>query len=409
MQLKSYACCPENGKGRLFDEPPSSTRNPYQRDRDRIIHSAAFRRLKYKTQVFVYHEGDHYRTRLTHTIEVANIARALARSLGVHEDLAETIALAHDLGHPPFAHAGEDALKLCLEQFGGFDHNAQSLRIVTSLERRYAAFDGLNLTWETLEGLAKHNGPLLPDEDGRYPFAIEEIQEEMDLRLDTYAPLEAQIAAISDDIAYNSHDLEDGIRHGFFTLDDLSGIPILSEIVMDVNNRYPMIDASRKRHEVVRRLVNQMTDDVLRQTQYHLEEVKPKTPDDIRNAGAQLVDFSPEMNEAITALRRYLFDNMYRHYTVNRTMSKAKRIVTDLFNVFYKEPDTLPTQWQQTFHDKCMIFPVQRTKRKKLAKKVDIVQEHDICKARVVLDYVAGMTDRYAIEEHQRMFDNYSK
>lgn len=384
LPLASYACKPEQTLGRVYDEPESRHRTPFQRDRDRIIHSSAFRRLKYKTQVFVYHEGDHYRTRLTHTLEVAQIARTLARAFMVNEDLAETVALAHDLGHTPFAHMGEEHLKAAMEHYGRFEHNDQSLRVLTTLERKYPQWNGLNLTWETLEGVVKHNGPMTKE-----PYiAVRELQEKMDLRLDTYASMEAQVAALSDDIAYNNHDVEDGIRAGLFSINDLEEIPILSRVIDNVRDSYPDIEERYLVQELKRDMIGVMVDDVLVETRKRLDKVKPESPDDIRMAGMQIVAFSSEMYEDVQKLRHFLYNRMYRHYTINRIELKVERIVGDLFQAFHKNYKLFPDNWQQRVIE---------------AEAVDNERE----RARIVADYIAGMTDRYAIREHERLFDLY--
>ncbi|WP_428481963.1 deoxyguanosinetriphosphate triphosphohydrolase [Pyruvatibacter mobilis] len=379
----SYATEPGASRGRLVREDESRTRSPYQRDRDRIIHSGAFRRLKHKTQVFVYHEGDYYRTRLTHSLEVAQIARSLSRFLGLDEDIAEALALAHDLGHTPFGHAGEDALSECMEGYGGFDHNAQTLRIVTRLEQRYADFDGLNLTWETLEGVVKHNGPVLAKGESidSLPRAFREYPGLEGLEIDTYAGLEAQLAALSDDIAYNNHDIDDGLRAGLFTVDDLMALPLVGDMFRSVFDAYLGLEPRRLRHEAIRRLISHMVEDVLAETSRRLAEVRPETADDVRRAGRTMASFSEEMQAHDRALKAFLFERMYRHFQVNRMMSKAKRVMRELFELFVSEPDLLPDEWQrQTDGPRS-----QRT-------------------AETVCDYVAGMTDRFAIEEHRRLF-----
>ncbi len=384
LPLASYASVPENSLGRVHEEPESRHRNAFQRDRDRIIHSSAFRRLKYKTQVFVYHEGDHYRTRLTHTLEVAQITRTLARSFMVNEDLAETIALAHDLGHTPFAHMGEDHLKVVIEPYGRFEHNDQSLRVLTTLERKYPNWDGLNLTWETLEGVIKHNGPV----KGEPHIAARELNEQMNMRFDTYASMEAQVAALSDDIAYNNHDVEDGIRAGLFSISDLEGVPLLADVLAQVRENYPDISERYLVQELKRDMIGYMVDDVLRETKKRLEQVKPESPEDIRNAGMQVVSFSPEMFEKVRKLREFLFKRMYKHYTIERIGVKVERIVCDLFEAFHKNYKLLPENWQRRMEDGGGV-------------------EDERIRARIVADYIAGMTDRYAIREHERLFDLY--
>ena len=379
-----YASDPARSRGRLHAEPESQTRTVFQRDRDRIIHSGAFRKLQYKTQVFVYHEGDYYRTRLTHSIEVAQIARSIARVLHVDEDLAEAVALAHDLGHTPFGHAGEHALNACMADYGGFNHNDQALRIVTRLEERYADFNGLNLSWEALDGLVKHNGPLLPLPDGQVlPTTIDAFRNEFDLELDTYAGIEAQVAALSDDIAYNTHDIEDGVRAGFFTLDELAELPLVGDIIGEVRARNPGLDSGRAIHETTRRLIDRLVRDLSAETARRLAEFNPRSADDIRKASRPTVALSEEMRVAEKALRHFLDTRMYHDYRVNRMTSKARRILADLFKQFMAEPDTLPTQWQ-----------------------AQIAQNDGASwQARVIADYLAGMTDRFAIAEHQRFFD----
>jgi len=381
----NYAVAWETSRGRLHPENESATRTPFQRDRDRIIHSTAFRRLKQKTQVFVAHEGDHYRTRLTHSLEVAQIARTGARILGLDEDLTETLALAHDLGHPPFGHAGERALNVCMKAFGGFDHNAQALRLVTKLEERYPQFDGLNLTWETLEGLVKHNGPLL--REGRtladLPGYIGEYDALHPLELDSYASLEAQMAALSDDIAYNNHDIDDGLHAGLFTLEELAGrSALVAETLAHCRSDYPSLAGSRLVAEVVRRLIGVWMDDLMAQTQRNLADVAPQSAGDARAAGRPLVAFSPEMQARDQDLRAFLTERMYRHYKVNRMMSQAQRVVAALFELFLLEPETLPPEWYG------------RAKGQEQGKK-----------ARLVCDYISGMTDSFALEEHRRLFN----
>ncbi len=379
--LAPYACHPHLSRGRLVAEPECETRSPHQRDRDRIIHSAAFRRLEYKTQVFVNHEGDHYRTRLTHSLEVSQLARSMSRVLKLNEDLAEALALAHDLGHTPFGHAGEDGLNEAMHDYGGFDHNAQTLRILTQLEARYADFDGLNLTWETLEGIAKHNGPVKNP-----PRAMKDYIGLHDLELDTHAGLEAQIAAISDDIAYNNHDIEDGLRAEFFVLDDLRELPLLGDIIEHVRGAYPTLSERRQTHEVVRRMINQMVGDVMAQTRRTIAEKGIKSADDIRHAGMIIATFSDEMQPAHHAIKSFLMKYMYRHYKVNRMTSKARRVVRELFEFFVEEPECMPPAWY-----------AQTDGVKTLAT------------GAVVADFIAGMTDRFALDEYARNFDPASK
>jgi len=382
-RLAPYACDPKRSRGRLVEEPESATRTAYQRDRDRIIHSAAFRRLKYKTQVFVFHEGDHYRTRLSHSLEVAQIARSLARALELNEDLAEALALAHDLGHPPFGHAGEQALEEAMREFGGFDHNAQTLRILTKLEQRYAEFDGLNLTWETLEGVVKHNGPLVGGNRSRpLPDIIAAYNALNDLELSSQPSAEAQVAALADDVAYNNHDIDDGLRAGLFEIEDLAEVPLVGATFAAVAERYPGLERARLVHESIRRLIDGMVTDVLAETRRRLAEARPASPADVRASGRPVVAFSGEMRENERALRAFLFERMYRHFRVNRMTSKARRVVGELFTLFLAEPQCLPTEWGT------LAGPARSAET-----------------ARVVADYIAGMTDRYALDEHRRLFD----
>ncbi len=373
----------KNSRGRYFDEAPSATRTPFQRDRDRIIHTTAFRRLKQKTQVFVAHEGDHYRTRLTHSLEVAQIARSIARTLGLDEDLAEALALAHDLGHPPFGHAGEDQLEACMQDYDGFDHNAQTLRIVTKLEERYPVFDGLNLTWEMLEGLVKHNGPVLaPDTPlSSLPAAFRDFAQIEDLELESFAGPEAQVAALADDIAYNNHDIDDGIAAGLFSPDDFAEIPIVGEVFRQVREDHPALEDKRVVYEAVRRLIGLWINDLTAETERRVKKHQPKSAADVRALDEPLVGFSDELNERQSALRAFLHEKMYKHYKVNRMRSQAKRILKQLFEIFTAEPDTLPPPWRW-----------------------DALQADEIRRARIVCDYIAGMTDNFAIEEHRRLF-----
>jgi len=382
-----FACDPAASRGHFHPEPESATRTCFQRDRDRIIHSAAFRRLEYKTQVFVYHEGDYYRTRLTHSLEVAQIARSIARSLALDEDLAEALALAHDLGHPPFGHAGEDALSELMEPYGGFDHNARSLSVVTRLEQRYPEFDGLNLTWETLEGLVKHNGPLTGPLAGRrgengVPRDIATYVTDHDLEIDTYASAEAQVAALSDDIAYNNHDIDDGLRAGLFSVEDISAVPMVGDIFADVAREFPDIDRSRRKHEAIRRMIGIWVGDALAESRRRLEAAAPQSADEVRALDHPVIALSDEMRELDRQLKAFLFENMYRHYRVNRMTSKARRVVRDLFNLLIEEPDSLPTEWRQK-------TAAPRTEKT----------------ARTVADYIGGMTDRFALDEHARLID----
>ena len=372
-----WAVRPESSRGRLHPEPGGDARSPFQRDRDRIIHTGAFRRLQYKTQVFVFHEGDYFRTRLTHSIEVAQIARAIARRLRLDEDLAEALSLAHDLGHPPFGHAGEDALDSQMRPYGGFDHNAQSLKVVTSLEARYAAFDGLNLSWETLEGLAKHNGPV------RRPAAyLVEYDRLHPLDLTTHASAEAQVAAIADDIAYNNHDLDDGVRARLFTLEEAAALPLIGEAYQEVRATHPGIVRERMVTETVRRVINRMVQDVVDEAGRRLAALAPRSADAIRAHDAPVVAFSAPMQDANQHIRDFLFHRMYRHWRVNRAMQKSKRASQLLFQLLHGGPQMLPQEWR------------------------DRAGEPGSAQAaRVVCDYIAGMTDRYALEEHRRLTD----
>lgn len=379
--LAAYASHPHQSRGRLYAGDGALERDCFQRDRDRIIHCGAFRRLQYKTQVFVYHEGENYRTRLTHSLEVAQIARSICRSLSLNEDLAEALALAHDLGHTPFGHAGERALRAAMQDHGGFDHNAQSLRVVTRLEQRYMDFDGLNLTWETLEGLVKHNGPL-PRPNRPLPQAILDYAALQDLELTTYAGLEAQVAALSDDIAYNAHDFDDGLRAGLFTVHDLKDVPLIGPILSDVRTRNPQLDLARLVYESVRRLITAMVLDLLAETRRRLAEDQPHTVEDVRHNPRPLVAFSETMQAHDRAFKGFLFPNMYRHYKVNRMTSKARRVVSDLFALLLAEPLLLPPDWQK-----------------------GCGEAGDSTTARRVTDYIAGMSDRFALDEHQRLFD----
>lgn len=382
----AWASDPLWTRGRLVVEQEGS-RSAFRRDCDRIIHSTGFRRLKHKTQVFVFHEGDHYRTRLTHTLEVAQIARSIARALGLDEDLAEALALAHDLGHPPFAHAGERALDGCMAAFGGFDHNAQSLRVVTRLERRYAAFDGLNLTWETLEGIAKHNGPLtdrdgtaLRPRGGGLPHAIVAHSAVQDLELWSHAGAEAQVAAISDDIAYDVHDLDDGLRARLFNLDELRDLPLVGEVLAEVRGLWPQLEEARVIHEVMRRLITRLVEDVVRETEARTQAAGVRSSFEVRMLGHALVAFSPEMRKAEAAVKGFLFPHMYRHARVNRIMDEAQGVIRDLFGHFLANPQDMPSDWHLDTPDTARL-------------------------ARRVTDYIAGMTDRYALDQHARFFD----
>ncbi len=374
-----YASDPSASRGRLRPEAASRTRTDFQRDRDRIVHAHAFRRLQYKTQVFVYHEGDYFRTRLTHSLEVAQIARSVARALGLCEDLAEAVALAHDLGHTPFGHAGERALDRALWDHAGlrFDHNHQTFRILTALEQRYAAFDGLNLTWESLEGTVKHNGPV------REPWPeLTAFCRELDLELDTYAGPEAQVAALADDIAYNNHDVDDGLRAGLFSVADLMALPLVGPVFAEVTAAHPDIDQTRLIAEAVRQLIDRMVNDLLAESHRRIAALRPRTVDDVRRASGPVVAFSAEMRQNDRALKDFLFERMYRHYKVNRMTAKVGRAVRDLFEQYLAHPECLPPDWQA----QC---PCGDTAGR----------------ARLVADYIAGMTDRYALQEHRKLFD----
>jgi dGTPase len=385
--LAPYASKPEESRGRLHPEPEHPTRSAFQRDRDRIIHSTAFRRLTHKTQVFVYHEGDHYRTRLTHSLEVAQIARTISRALGLDEDLAETLALAHDLGHTPFGHAGEEALNAEMARFGGFSHNDQTLRILTRLERRYAEFDGLNLTWESLEGTVKHNGPLRGAGIERpVPPTIAEYDSGHPLALDTFPSAEAQVAAIADDIAYNNHDVDDGLRAGLFAVDDLADVPLVGPVFDGVASRYPGIEEPRLIHESIRRLIDRMVGDLIGETSRRLGHIAPGSVDEVRALNAPIVDFSDEMRRNDRALKEFLFERMYRHHRVKRMSSKAHRVVYDLFALYLAEPQRLPREWREL-----------------------AAGPNEPSTARVAADYLAGMTDRFALDEHHRLFDTYAR
>jgi dGTPase len=382
--MAPVASDPAKTRGRFTREDEAATRSVFQRDRDRIIHCSAFRRLKYKTQVFVASEGDNYRTRLTHSLEVAQIARSLCRFLGLNEDLAEALALAHDLGHTCFGHAGEDALQECMVNFNGFDHNAQSLRIVTKLERKYIGFDGLNLTWESLEGLVKHNGPLLGPAARKkpIPLAITEYNQTHDLALETFPSAEAQIAAVSDDIAYNAHDLDDGLRAGLFTFEDVLTLPLAGPIFHEVSERHPGVERARLVHVSLSRIIAAMADDVIRESARRLAVHKPGDAGGVRALGQPLVGFSDTMAAYDKALKEFLFAHMYRHTKVNRMTSKARRVVRDLFGLLLAEPELLPEDWR-----------------------VGGVEAESLKAARRVADYIAGMTDRFALDEHSRLFD----
>ena len=381
-----YAEDPARSRGRKHTESPSRTRTPFARDRDRIIHCSAFRRLKEKTQVFVAHEGDHFRTRLTHSLEVAQVARSLARALGLDDDLAETVALAHDLGHPPFAHAGEDELKARMAAYGGFDHNVQTFRVITRLELRYPSFEGLNLTWETLEGVVKHNGPVAHRLAEPAFRAIADYASGFDLGFETWPSAEAQVAALADDIAYNNHDVDDGLQAGLFSLADIEDVPLIGPILAEARRDYPGIDDRLMRMEAVRRMIGAMIDDVLLETRRRAAELGVDSANAVRAADQPLVAFSDGMARDLAELRRFLHARMYRHFRVNRTRSQARRILAELFGLFLNEPDVLPDGWLQRAD-------------------VKAAQDGEAGRARVVCDYIAGMTDRFAIEEHRKLFN----
>ncbi len=391
MPRSRFACDPACSRGRLHPEPASKSRNAFRRDCDRIIHTTAFRRLKHKTQVFVSDEGDHFRTRLTHTLEVAQVARSLARALGLDEDLAEALALAHDLGHPPFGHAGERALDDCLAAFGGFDHNAQTLRVVTELERRYPDFDGLNLTWETLEGLIKHNGPLT-DRDGkplgRYrrhgvPETILSYGRLHDLQLWGFPSAEAQVAAVADDIAYDAHDIDDGLRAQLFAVDDIAGVAPAGAIVGEIRADYPDLDAARLVHEFIRRLIGLLIEDVVAETGRRLSHLVPRSPDDVRQAAGPVAGFSARVGEADRAIKAFLEARMYRHARVTHVMEQAAGVVRDLFGGYSAGIGELPAEWRE-----------------------GLAGASEAARARRIADFIAGMTDRYALSEHARLFDS---
>ena len=389
VRLAPYACHPGKSRGRRVPEPESPTRVGHQRDRDRIVHSVAFRRLKHKTQVFIAHEADHYRTRLTHSLEVAQIARSIARVLGLNEDLTEALALAHDMGHPPFGHAGEDALAAEMAPYGGFDHNEQTFRILTRLEHRYAGFDGLNLTWETLEGIVKHNGPLTGPlarpakgggEPGAVPPSIADYCREVDLELDGFAGAEAQVAALADDIAYNNHDIDDGLRAGLFTVEQLAPLPLVGPVFAEVAARHPGIEPARLIHEAVRRLIDLMVTDLLAETDRRLRAAAPESAAALRALDAPVVAFSEPMRQNDSALREFLFKHMYRHERITRMTVAARDVVRDLFALYMARPGHLPEAWRR-----------------------GVAESDSAARARLVADYIAGMTDRFAQEEHRKL------
>jgi dGTPase len=386
VALAPFASKAAESRGRLHREPEHPMRSPFQRDRDRIVHSTAFRRLTHKTQVFVYHEGDHYRTRLTHSLEVAQIARTISRALGLDEDLAETLALAHDLGHTPFGHAGEEALNAEMARFGGFSHNDQTLRILTRLERRYAEFDGLNLTWEALEGTVKHNGPLRGAGAIRpVPPTIAEYDARHPLALETFPSAEAQVAALADDIAYNNHDIDDGLRAGLFAVTDLAEVSLVGPVFRELSTRYPRIEEPRLINESIRRVIDLMVTDLIGETRQRLADSAVRSADEVRALPQPIAEFSAEMRLNNRSLKEFLFERMYRHYRVNRMSSKARRVVHDLFSLYLAEPQCMPGEWRS-----------------------HAAGPDDPRTARVAADYLAGMTDRFALDEHHRLFDTYA-
>ncbi|SHG33180.1 deoxyguanosinetriphosphate triphosphohydrolase [Cognatishimia maritima] len=375
--IAAIASDPDKARGRRISEEESAFRSCFQRDRDRIIHSSAFRRLKHKTQVFVEHEGDYYRTRLTHSIEVAQVARTISGALGLNQELTEAVALAHDLGHTPFGHTGEDALHALMQPFGGFDHNAQAVKIVTSLERHYAEFDGINLTWECLEGIAKHNGPVVGD----IPYALADYNALHDLELHTHASAEAQVAALADDIAYNNHDLQDGLRAGLFTEADIMSLPVIGEAFAAVDRKYPGLSQSRRKHEALRRVFGVMVADVIDTSRQLLEQSGARTVEDIRNHGAPVIAFSDAFIEKLNVIRKFLFSRMYRAPSVMEKRAQVTKVVEALFPLFMQRTDLLPLAWQD-----------------------DVKQLPDeTAVARKVSDYIAGMTDRFALMEYERL------
>ncbi|OIQ25285.1 MAG: deoxyguanosinetriphosphate triphosphohydrolase [Alphaproteobacteria bacterium MedPE-SWcel] len=372
-----YATMPDRSRGRNVREEESSFRSPFQRDRDRIIHASAFRRLKHKTQVFVEHEGDNYRTRLTHTIEVAQVARTIAGALGLNQELTEAVALAHDLGHTPFGHTGEDALHEMMAPYGGFDHNAQAIRIVTVLERHYAEFDGLNLTWETLEAIAKHNGPVVGD----LPWALAACNTTVDLELHTHASAEAQVAALADDVAYNNHDLHDGLRAGLFTDDDICALPIIGPAYAEVDAAYPGLEPSRRRHEALRRVFGVMVSDVIDTSRAKLAASGAASVEEIRALDHPVVTFSPQIWAQLKEIRAFLFTRMYRAPSVMVVRDRVSRVVRALFAHYLAHTMEMPERW----HDE---IRAART---------------EIDRARIVSDYIAGMTDRFALHLHEEL------
>ncbi len=375
-----YGASGAPSRGRCYSESDCPTRSPFQRDRDRVLHATAFRRLTYKTQVFLPHEGDHFRTRLTHSLEVAQIARTIARQLRLDEDLAETIALAHDLGHSPFGHAGERALDSAMKAYGGFDHNAQSLRIVTTLERKYLAFDGLNLTWETLEGLAKHNGPLLK-KDSAVAKVVRHLEAWSPLNLALWPSAEAQVASLADDVAYLSHDVDDGLRAGLISFAMLFDVPLAGPIAREVEAIGQGAEAGRAIYEVTRRMITAMVADIVVESRRRLQEVAPVRPDDIRQAGRAAVSFSEGMSTDLARLKAFLFQAVYHNRRVLGVMEKAEQVVRALFAKYLTDAETLPVGWRE-------MLPGLDDRRR----------------ARLACDFLAGQTDRYALAEHRRLF-----
>ena len=371
-----FSLTPDATRGRLYPELESKNRSAFQRDRDRIIHSSAFRKLKHKTQVFVAHEGDYFRTRLTHSIEVGQISRSISKLLGLNVDLTEAIALAHDLGHTPFGHAGEEALNECMLTYGGFDHNAQAIKIVTKLEQKYAEFDGLNLTWETLEGIAKHNGPLKDDIN----YYLRSYNQKHNLDFHTYPSCEAQVASISDDIAYNNHDLSDGLRAGLFNASELLGLPIIGSCFREVDKKYTNLEEHRRQHEVFRRVFSLMVEDVLNESRPRLAKLRSPSSKQKRNPKFPVIQFSDSLSKDLAVIKSFLYERMYRHWKVNRMRFKANRIIKELFLIFSEQGDVLPEDWQRL---------------------LDFENERG--RARIISDYIAGMTDRYALMEHSRL------
>ncbi|MGI4775827.1 MAG: deoxyguanosinetriphosphate triphosphohydrolase [Janthinobacterium lividum] len=376
--LAPYACIPENSRGRRYPENKIPYRSEFGRDRDRIIHSSAFRRLQYKTQVFINHEGDHYRNRLTHSLEVSVIARSLSKTLILSEDLAETIALAHDLGHTPFGHAGEEALNQCMKNYGGFSHNAHSLKIITKLEQKYAAYDGLNLSWEVLEGIVKHNGPL----EIKIPKYILEYNSKYNLDINSYSSAEAQLASLSDDIAYICHDIEDGLSSGILSFADFSEMKTIDNYITSIKSTFPNITQSRLAYELVRKLTYYLVSDLLHQTNINIAKYKIKSANCVRNLYHQLVDFSDETKQEISKIKNFLFSKFYRHHQVISTTLKCQKIIDGLFSSYFNSTDLLPLEWQKLINS-------QDSKDS----------------AEVIADYIAGMTDRFAIKEFQTIYN----